>query len=78
MIGLLKNKIVINDQLLVLCLEFCQQQKKSKSLLNKLIESINQCIYDCLVLKNSRNYWYFKHYLLFSNIVGFQMSVRVP
>ena len=72
MIGVVKNKLVIHDSFLVFCFEYCQEifrKSGNDELLNKFIQSLNECIKDCLTGENDRNYLYFKEYLLFSNIL---------
>ena len=85
--NLLKNKLVICDELLILSFEICKNidinnnrndksllSQSSSSLFNKFSDVLKECVSDCLNDsgmigdQNVRNYYYFKEYLLFSNV----------
>ena len=69
MMNLLKNKVVISDDLLILCYDYCYYN--NEKLLNQFIECFNNCVKECLSGENMRNYYYFKEFLLFSSILLF-------
>ena len=66
MMSLLTKKMVICDDLLVLCFEYCKY--KDSNLMKMFINTLNNCVRECLDSSNLRNYYYFKEYLLFSQI----------
>ena len=67
--GLLNTKMVISDDLLVLCFEFCNQMSNSNNgLMTKFTDTLTKCVHDCLTNKNLRNFFYFRQFLLFSNV----------
>ena len=64
---LIDTKMIINDDLVILSWIFCNANGKSKIFLNHLLG----CVTDCLNGKSEykvRNYFYFKQFLLHSNI----------
>ena len=70
MIELLNKKVVINDSLLVLCLQYFNYVGSKVSTIERddFICAIINCVKDCLSNKkelNERSYHYFKHFLLF-------------
>lgn len=76
-INLLKCKLPINDELIILCLTFLSECEISLKMKNKqidFIKTIQNCCKECLNEKfmnndtKSRDYQYFKHFLLKSNL----------
>ena len=78
-ISLLDNKIIINDLMLIFTFEICKIIGQSS--VNKFLKTLNKCVMSCLSDNNDnnhnpdekcnqsvRNYFYFKQYLLNSNI----------
>ena len=79
MLSLINNKIVINDQLLLLSFQICYNNgdTKSNAMMKKFLDCLTDCVKDCLTYskhsklsqsQNTRNYYYFKQFLLFSQI----------
>ena len=66
-IGLLKSQMIVSDDILVLCFEYCQDANHSE-LLQQFVGALNDTIHQCLGKKSLRNYMYFKQFLLFSNV----------
>ena len=72
-LSLLESKVAVLDSFLVLCFEYCRQNyKENELLLSNFLLKLENIVFDCLCNDESnykmRNYYYFKEYLLFSNI----------
>ena len=83
-IGLLDTKMIVNEGMLITCFEFCnlmalqiennnnnkKEKKKENNLLliDNLINTLQNLIEGCLATKNSRNFLYFKQFILNNNI----------
>ena len=70
---LMDTKMVISDDLMLLCWIYCDSIRSSKNnaVKNQFLKSLLNCITDCLSGKSEyklRNYMYFKQFLLHSNI----------
>ena len=74
MIGLLEKKLVISDDLLVLCMEYCHNVNTGGDLLNKFLNALQSACNECLMHPKDddkykrRNHAWFEQFLLFSNI----------
>ena len=70
-LALLETNLVINDDILILCFEFCKflHVDKKPELMKEFLDRFSNIMKLCLTSKNSnRGYYWFKEYLLFSNI----------
>lgn len=75
----LDNKMLINDDFLLLGLEYCNldnlANKNSVDLVNKLIECVCDCLNnDSSSRYSSRSYQYFKKFLLHSSVWNFRYN----
>ena len=70
-IDMLNKQLLLSDDILVLCFEYLQQcvRDNKSGVINEFIDSLINCVSNCLNSNNARNYYYFKEYLLFSNIL---------
>ena len=83
MLLLLKNKLLINDEMLLLSYYICRYIDNSNKLMNEFLTTLKDCVLDCLSDsdvtgdQNIRNYYYFKQFLLFSQIWFCEDTVSV-
>ena len=80
---LFDNQMVVCDFLLVFCMQYCTNINDNENILKQFVNSLFNCVSKCLFdnndneskkeeeeedLHQTRNYYYFKHCLLFSNV----------
>ena len=71
-IGLLNDKLIIDDFMLILCFQYCfNNGTNDKELVEKYLKALEDCVYNCLSQDTSSilSYYYFKEFLLFSSYV---------
>ena len=67
-INLLNNKLIVCDVTLILLFEIFNKLNNHQTLMNEFINVLQECAFNCLNVKNARNYFYFKELkLLLSN-----------
>ena len=72
MINLLNNQLIICDdnEMLILLFKICNDLNNIRqTLIYQFINTLQECVFNCLNNNNVRHYFYFKKYLLLSNVL---------